>query len=364
MAELISVIKILLCTASFVLLCVAASKMNLNRAERAKQAAVLLIALIYGILVMIFLNDIYVLITRMIGLLEDRFPVISGLFLNRYLIYIVNAFMVLGFVLVKAAALPVLKYTWGNSRQLMETVSGHFYEYDRELDKWFVKPQYGQVRFYYKGLYIAAVLVSTAVFVLSQYYPEAPFFKTAFYPVFGILITGEIVSFLSGLTRQEFVEDILGEDEESYRMANYGLLRDVLRSLFGDHVLFDATVDSGLGAPAAFETLEELCGSEIPAVSNLGKYFRAMREGGDYTGPAFTAARFVHPQSIRPFMEQFPLRELHLFGQEGVLSANEPWLLERSQAEIDRWIEVSKELLEVPELLALSEHLMYIGRKE
>ena len=92
--------------------------------------------------------------------------------------------------------------------------------------------------------------------------------------------------------------------------------------------------------------------------------FSAMREGGDYTGPAFTAARFVHPRSIRPFMEQFPLKELHLFGQEGVLSANEPWLLERSQAEIDRWIEVSMELLEVPELLALSEHLMYIGRKE
>ena len=89
-----------------------------------------------------------------------------------------------------------------------------------------------------------------------------------------------------------------------------------------------------------------------------------MREGGDYTGPAFTAARFVHPRSIRPFMEQFPLKELHLFGQEGVLSANEPWLRERSQAEIDRWIEVSMELLEVPELLALSEHLMYIGRKE
>lgn len=300
MAELISVIKILLCTASFVLLCVAASKMNLNRAERAKQAAVLLIALIYGILVMIFLNDIYVLITRMIGLLEDRFPVISGLFLNRYLIYIVNAFMVLGFVLVKAVALPVLKYTWGNSRQLMETVSGHFYEYDRELDKWFVKPQYGQVRFYYKGLYIAAVLVSTAVFVLSQYYPEAPFFKTAFYPVFGILITGEIVSFLSGLTRQEFVEDILGEDEESYRMANYGLLRDVLRSLFGDHVLFDATLDSGLGAPAAFETLEELCGSEIPAVSNLGKYFRAMREGGKEIDPNYVKSciRLVQGKSV------------------------------------------------------------------
>ena len=54
------------------------------------------------------------------------------------------------------------------------------------------------------------------------------------------------------------MEDILGEDEESYKIANYGLLRDVLRNLFGSHVLYDATVDSGLGVSPAYETLEEM----------------------------------------------------------------------------------------------------------
>lgn len=86
-------------------------------------------------------------------------------------------------------------------------------------------------------------------------------------------------------------------------------------------------------------------------------------EGQNYTGPSFTATRFTHPRNILPFMEQFPLRKLHLFGQEGILAVQEPDLMTRSKEEIDCWIEVAKKLLEVPELLSYSEHAMYIGQK-
>ncbi len=300
MTEIIYIIKILLCTASFVLLCIAAMKVNLNRTERAKQFVMPGIALVYGILVMVFLNDIYVQITRLIRFMESLLPFIGGLHLEQYLIYIVNAVMVLGFLVVKAIALPILDRTWGRSENLMEITSGRFYEYDRELDKWFVQPRFGEVRFYYKGIYIAATAVSSIIFVLSQYFPEAVFFRTAFYPVFGVLIIGEVVSFLSGLTKREFVEDILGEDEEAYRMANYGLLRDVLKSLFEDHVLYDATVDGGLGVPPTFETLEEMCESEEPAVSNLGKYFRAVKESGKDIDPSYVKSciRLVQGESV------------------------------------------------------------------
>lgn len=209
MTEIIYILKILLCTASFILLCVAAMRLNLNRTERAKQFLMPAIALIYGILVLLFLNDIYVLLARLIRFLEEHISFISRLNLEQYLIYIVNAVMVLGFLIVKAIALPILKRAWGGSENLMDATSGHFYEYDREVDKWFVQPRYGEVKTYYKGLYIAAAVISSLVFVLSQYFPDAPFFQTAFYPVFGMLIVGEVVCFLSGLTKREFVEDIL-----------------------------------------------------------------------------------------------------------------------------------------------------------
>ncbi len=280
MTGTIYIMKVLLCTASFLLLCVAAMKVNLNRTERARQFAMPGIALVYGVLALVFVSDLYAQIARLLAFLEERLPFVEGLHLNQYLIYLANAAIVLGFLVVKAAALPVLSRVWGGSAERMEMTSGHFYEYDRELDKWFIQPRFGQVRFYYKGIYISAVILSAAVFVLSRYFPDSVFFQAAFFPVFGVMIIGEVVSFLDGLTRTEFVEDILGEDEESYRIANYGLLREVYKSLFGGHILYDATVDSGLGIPPTFETLEDLCGSEDPGVANLGKYFRAVKESG------------------------------------------------------------------------------------
>lgn len=89
----------------------------------------------------------------------------------------------------------------------------------------------------------------------------------------------------------------------------------------------------------------------------------AIVTGSDYRGRAFTRACFTHPRNILPFMEQFPLRKMHLFGQEGILAPNEPDLLRREPEEIACWLEIAKKYLEVPELLALSEHAMYIGEK-
>jgi 2-polyprenyl-3-methyl-5-hydroxy-6-metoxy-1,4-benzoquinol methylase len=85
--------------------------------------------------------------------------------------------------------------------------------------------------------------------------------------------------------------------------------------------------------------------------------------GNDYCGPAFTKACFTHSRNILPFMEQFPLEKLHLFGQEGILAPNEAELLQRDQEEIDCWIEIAKKYLDLPELLSYSEHAMYIGKK-
>ena len=89
----------------------------------------------------------------------------------------------------------------------------------------------------------------------------------------------------------------------------------------------------------------------------------AVASGQDWGGPAFTSAYFYHQRNILPFMEQFGLEKLHFFGQEGILSPHEPWLLERDKEEFAQWIALAKRYLEVPELLSWSEHAMYIGRK-
>ena len=45
------------------------------------------------------------------------------------------------------------------------------------------------------------------------------------------------------------------------------------------------------------------------------------------------------------------------------MSPIEPQILERDREEFDQWVELAKKYLEIPELLAFSEHAMYIGQK-
>ncbi len=299
MTAILHIVRALLYILPFVLLCVATRKLNLNKADRGQQFLMPVIALVYCILCLILMDDINHWIVLGINFFKKWVPILGKINLTKYLIYIFNALLVLGFLLIKGIALPILKRVWGNSRNLMEKTSGYFYEYEEDIDKWLIKKEFGQVKFYYNGIYYGALTVSTIVFTLSQLYPDKPFFQSPFYPVFGMILLGEVINFLSGITKSEFVENILGEDEESYKIANYSLLRNVLRDLFEDRVLYDVTMDSGLEQSTAFETLDEMCRSEEPIVSNLGKYFMAMKEEGVEIDPSYvkSCVNLIHGQS-------------------------------------------------------------------
>lgn len=50
------------------------------------------------------------------------------------------------------------------------------------------------------------------------------------------------------------------------------------------------------------------------------KYIDAILHRRPFCGDGFTKVYSAWPEEIAAFMEQFPLRKLHLFGQEGILS--------------------------------------------
>ena len=62
-------------------------------------------------------------------------------------------------------------------------------------------------------------------------------------------------------------------------------------------------------------------------------------------------------------MEQFPIEILHLFGQEGITSANNDYLLSQPVKVQAAWVDLSIELCEIPKYLSHSEHVMVIARK-
>ena len=89
--------------ASFILLCIAALKLNLPPADRTKQFLMPVVTVIYCILALIFLNQIYLLLYLVINFLTGLIPLIGMLNLQQYLNYIVNAVLVLGFMAVCAS---------------------------------------------------------------------------------------------------------------------------------------------------------------------------------------------------------------------------------------------------------------------
>lgn len=93
------------------------------------------------------------------------------------------------------------------------------------------------------------------------------------------------------------------------------------------------------------------------------EYIRCYLENRTYCGDAFTKACFAAPRDILPFMAQFPLEKLHLFGQEGILSPCEPQVYACGDAVASRWIEIARRTCEREEFLAYAEHLMYVGRR-
>lgn len=88
-----------------------------------------------------------------------------------------------------------------------------------------------------------------------------------------------------------------------------------------------------------------------------------IASGSDYSGPCFTSAYLFNQRNILPFMEQFGLKKLHFFAQESFLAPNKLDLINRDKTEVDKWVDLAKRYIELPELMSYSEHAMYIGEK-
>lgn len=277
--DLLHFAKTILGVLPFLVLWFASAKMNLNKADRSRQFLMPIIALIYCIICVVLLDTINNWLFQLYQWLGQYLPFLQNVSWQSYATFLFNAALVAGFLVVKGISLPIISGIW-KSNGIAEVTSGFCYEREEDVDKWLLKPELANFRGYIKGFYVASTIVSVVVFVLSQNYPEAIFFQAALYPAFNVLVLGEVVFFLSGLTKSEFVEDILGEDEEAYKVANYGTLREILRDLFADRVLYENTLDTSDGISTTFDELEEMSQSEDPSLKLIGSYYMNLKNSG------------------------------------------------------------------------------------
>lgn len=89
----------------------------------------------------------------------------------------------------------------------------------------------------------------------------------------------------------------------------------------------------------------------------------AVRQQISWGGNAFTRAFFIDQDKVLPFMQQFDLEILHLFGQEGITSTHNYDLQMQPEEIQNAWINLSVDMCEIPKYLSHSEHAMVVARK-
>lgn len=304
---LLSIAKMIIAILPFVLLCVYGAKVNYEKPDRSRQYFMPPVTFIYVVITMIFINRINDGLLRLIdnipkwisalaGFLSFLGPV--GSILNQFadvitsliekinmefwIFFISNTIIILVYLEIKKICLSIMKKKNSTEDAIHTNIAGHFYEYFPEKNKWCLQDGYVQAREFLKVFYYAAVVLSVLLMLASGKFYGENLIKAIFYPVFGILVIGELYFYLAGLTKREYTENVLGEDEDAYRNVNYTLLRKFLRNLFGDKLLAENTSINNdiFNDVTNDEIIRNLEKSEDPKINTFALYYKALKETG------------------------------------------------------------------------------------
>ena len=278
----------------FVLFAFLNSKINVKKENRNRQYAMPVVALLYSVVLFIFLDKLARFCTdaflKIANLFEKiNLSVIGEFIRSLYLSW--GIFLML--VLFNTAALllfisikRILTLVFGKISLRRNSFVGQlvevFYMYDEADDCWYIKEHYGQARTFIKIVYYSSCFISGLALLVSCFLCKKNLISAPFYPVFSIIIVGELAFFVDGQSKDEKKSNLAVQADNSKRMAMYPLLRKPLKTLFGDKLSAEGTtVNNGEIAGGAIEdVLVELEKNGGHIGGNYSGFIRKKMETG------------------------------------------------------------------------------------
>lgn len=305
--SIIDIFKTVLAIIPFILLCLASKKVNLKKQFRDRQFLMPLFSLFFAIIVMVFIRNINNSLLDLIknlpiwfnnflkmpwipeaisNFLKQPVDFISD-FINRinlkyWIFYISNTVIVTVYLIYKKICISIMQKINKKNRDLHNRIASRFYEYFPDKDIWCLKNEFVQAREFSKIIFYTVVIFMSFIMLLSGRLYSSGVLADIFYPVFSVILVGEIFFFLDGASRREYLKDILGEDEDAYKTVNYSLLRKYLRNLFGDKLLSENTnVNISLANDITNEeVIGKLVNDEDPKIVAFGTFFDKLNKNG------------------------------------------------------------------------------------
>lgn len=304
---IIEIIKMIIAILPFAVLCFKSKKVNLPETERSRQFLMPIIAVVYTVLAMVLVEDINDWLIRLIKSIPNIFAYptkvswipeqISAVFsqiasyvkafldslnLKFWIFFISNAVIMAVYLALKGICIKIIDKAVKYESLLFDKIGKRFYEYFPERSKWCLIESFVQTRGILSVFYYCAVTISVTLMLITRKYYDEGLIKSLFYPVFSVLVTGELFFYLDGPTKREYTEEIIGEDEEAYRKVNYSLLRKFLRSIFSDKLLAeDTSVNNSLAYDLTTDDIiRELEKNEDQKTATFAAYLKAINKTG------------------------------------------------------------------------------------
>lgn len=287
-------IKLLVSFLPFVLFAFLNGKANTKKEVRHRQYLMPALAVVYSIVLIIFLDKLVGLCMELFLKIADFMDWINftaaGDFIREiyeswgiYLMLVLfNTLAMLAYVLIKR----ILTWILGKIKVRPDTFFGKvvelFYSYEEQDLRWYIKEQYGQARMFIKTAYYGSCILSGLAMLVSCYLCMERLISEPFYPVFAIIIIGEMAFFIDGLSKTEEKGSLSMERDRSRHIAMYPLLRKPLRALFGDKLSAEGTsVNNAVASGSSIESiLIDLEKNEGHIGKNYAAFIRKKMEAG------------------------------------------------------------------------------------
>ena len=252
----------------FVLFAFFNSKANTKKEDRSKQYIMPIFAVVYSVVLLIFLNKLSAICTKYFLMLVRLFDKINLSFIGdffenlytRFGIYfelvLFNTAALLLYIIVKRIITAIAAKIKINRSSFVGTIVELFYNYDEQDECWYIKAHFGQARTFIKTAYYGSCFVSGLVMLISCGLCMSNLVSAPFYPVFAVIIIGEMAFYIDGLEISERKSYLKMQADKSRRIVMYPLLRKPLKALFGDKLSAEGTtVNNGIVSGNAIEDI-------------------------------------------------------------------------------------------------------------
>jgi hypothetical protein len=351
-------------------------KANVKKENRNRQYAMPVIAVVYSTALLIFLDRLGKLCMDLFlkfAELFDKFdiPAVAtfirdlhsswGIYLELILF---NTAALLLYVVVKRILTLILGKIKVRRDTFIGSVVEIFYSYDELDDRWYIKAHYGQACTFIKTAYYGSCFASGLALLISLGLCMNHLVGAPFYPVFAVIIIGEMAFFVDGIDADERKSELAVEADRSQHIAMYPLLRKPLKALFGDKLSAEGTtVNNGGVIGGAVEDI--LVGLERDG-GHIGKNYAAfvrrkmetgLKPNVDYVRCGYDLATGKSLLFNTPFYDKLSPYVFYAMNRELLTGGKVLIVLGRhgTEEDLQRWSAAGmKEVSNIPDLWKIS----------